>query len=101
MIMTTNNRDIIVNLRNVGIANLKLQVRSEENPLRREMDRRYVKIDDERGAWRVSDVDHAFLLEESRLRETNNVYDEKLASKVKEEEKKKIDSNLWMKAEKK
>lgn len=99
--MTVNKREAIVNMKNVGIANLKLRAKSEENPLRVGMPKKSVKIASKRGVWRVSDADHAFLLEESRLRETNNEYDEKLAAKMKEEETKKMNPNSWTKKEKK
>ena len=48
---------------------------SSDNPLPRGMDRRNVNIAVKRGAWRISDEDHAFLLEESHSREDARFYD--------------------------
>ena len=40
------------------------------------------------GAWRMSDGDHAFIMEETRNRELFNEYDEELALQVREEKEK-------------
>ena len=76
-------------------ANLILRARSEENPLPPRIRATSVAIADERGAWRMSDDDHAFLMEESRKREECNEYDEELALEVREAEEK---AKKWMQA---
>jgi len=84
--MTKNHQECIVRLETVMHANLILRARSEENPLPPRTWKTSVAIADERGAWRMSDDDHAFLMEESRNREECNEYDKELALQVREEE---------------
>ena len=42
--MMVHNRETIVSMRNVGTANLKLRVRSEQNPLQRGADKNMLKL---------------------------------------------------------
>ena len=75
MTITHKRRECLVKLDQVIIPNLKVCPVSSNNPLPRGMDRRNVNIAKKRGAWQISDKDHAFLLEESHSREDACFYD--------------------------
>ena len=66
---TMTDRECVVQLEKVINANVNIRVRSHDNPLRRGLDPKIIEYADDHGAWRISDDDHAFLLEEGRLRD--------------------------------
>ena len=82
---TVNEQECVVKLETVLNANLDMRQLSEDNPLPLRMKKKGRDIANERGAWRMSDGDHAFLMEESRNREMNNEYDEEAVMEVREE----------------
>ena len=96
--MTEPNRKCLVKLEQVAIPNLKLRPRSDANQLRKGMKRSSVNIAEQRGAWRISDEDHAFLLEESRIREDENFYDYDpvIVNKLRREDEQKPKMNTWV-----
>ena len=96
--MTEPKRKCLVKLEQVAIPNLKLRPRSDANPLRKGMKRYSVNIAEQRGAWRISDEDHAFLLEESRIREDENCYDydPDIVNKLRREDEQKPKMNTWV-----
>ncbi len=93
--MTANHQECIVRLETVLHGDLDLLAMSDENPLPKRMRKTSVSIAMDRCAWRMSDEDHAFLMEESRNREECNEYDEELALEAREQEK---EANKWREA---
>jgi hypothetical protein len=73
---TINMQECVVRLETVVNANLEMRGTSNNNPLPKRLKRNSVLIAKDRGAWRISDDDHAFLIEESRNRECGNEFDE-------------------------
>ena len=71
-------------------ANLNMRAQSAEIPLRKGMPKKSVEIADSLGAWRMSDDDHGFLIEEARNREMFNEYDEEMALDVRRAEEEKM-----------
>lgn len=86
----------LVDLSKVAVANLRLLPRSEANQMRSGTRRSTIQVANERGAWRMADTDHAFLVEESQSREANE-FDVKVAEEVLEEEAAKINPMSWAK----
>jgi len=80
--MTTSKQECIVRLETVVNANIDMRARSDQNPFRSGLMRRSIKKASIHGAWRMSDGDHAFIMEETRNRELFNEYDEELALQV-------------------
>ena len=78
------DRNCIVKLEMVIDGNVTILPESSENPLRRGLPRASLKRAQEDGAWRLSDHNHAFLAEESRLRSCLE-YDVDLVKGVREE----------------
>ena len=95
--MTEGGWRTLVDVSKVGITNLRLLPRSEANKIRSGTRRSTIEIADERGAWRMSDGDHAFLFEESQSRETHNEFDMEIADEVLAEEAAKINPMSWSK----
>mmetsp|Transcript_2504 Transcript_2504/g.5568 ORF Transcript_2504/g.5568 Transcript_2504/m.5568 type:complete len:339 (+) Transcript_2504:2460-3476(+) len=94
--MTEGDWRTLVDLSKVAVANLRLLPRSEANQMRSGTRRTTIEVANERGAWRMADSDHAFLVEESQSREANE-FDVKIADEVLEEEAAKINPNSWAK----
>ena len=96
--MTEPKQKCLVKLEQVAILNLKLLQWSNANPLRKDMKNASIKIADQRGAWRISDEDHAFILEESRMREDEYFcdYDPEIVNKLCKEEEQKLKMNTWV-----
>ena len=94
---TERGWETLVDVSKVAVANLRLRPRSEGNQMRIGTQRATIAIAEERGAWRMSDDDHAFLVEESQNREANNEFDMEIASEVMEEEAARINPNSWLK----
>ncbi|EJK47945.1 hypothetical protein THAOC_33300, partial [Thalassiosira oceanica] len=94
--MTEGGWETLVDVSKIAVANLRLLPRSEANQIRFGTRRATIKIADERGAWRISDRDHAFLVEESQSREAHE-FDVKIANEVMEEEAAKINPMTWSK----
>ena len=69
MTMTHNRRMCLVKLEQVLIPNLKVRPVSSDNPLPTGMRHASRQIAKQRGAWRISDEDNVFLLEESYSRD--------------------------------
>ena len=66
---TPTTHTCIVRMQQVVNADLQLNVRYAEYPLRRGLLRVSVQLADTHGAWHVTDLDHEFMIEESRRRE--------------------------------
>ena len=62
-----------------------MRARSGQSPLQKWMRKNIVNKADAYSAWRMSDGDHAFLMEKSRNREEFNEYDEELALAVRQQ----------------
>lgn len=88
--MTEDCQECVVRLETVLNANLNMRTRSAENPFNKRMKKSSVDIADARGAWRMSDDDHGFLMEESRNREEFNEYDEGMALEARQAEEEKM-----------
>ena len=93
--MTEKRRECVVRLETVVNANINMRARSEQNPFQKSMKNAGIAKADAHGAWRMSDEDHAFLMEESRNREEFNEYDEELALAVRQQEE---DAKKWQQA---
>ena len=92
---TENLQQCIVRLETVLQSNINLRARSDDNPLPRAMLKAVVAIADTRGVWRMSDDDHAFLMEESRSKEMNNEFDAEMALAAREEQER---QQMWKQA---
>ncbi len=68
------------------MSNINLLNLSDNNPLPKRIGRDSRAIANLRGAWRMSDDDHEFMMEEARNREEGNKYDEELALEVRRQE---------------
>ena len=80
------DRECIVRLETVLDDNVNMRLRTEENMLPSRVSGAVVQKAHDRGAWRISDEDYAFIIEESRFREMNNQYDEEAAAEVRASE---------------
>ena len=80
--LTEVRQECVVRLETVLNANLNMRAQSAEIPLRKDMPKKSVEIADSRGAWRMSDDEHVFLIEEARNREMFNEYYEEMALDV-------------------
>ena len=83
-----DDRECLVKLAQVVDANIQMRCftsASGDNPLPK-MPKASKERAEDRGAWRMSDKDYAFLLEEIRLREDNFEYDIAAANEVLQQE---------------
>ena len=62
-------RSCVVRMQQVLDAHLSLKILSDGNPLRSHLRRDAIDYANTHGAWRISDNDHAFMIEETRRRE--------------------------------
>lgn len=76
---TSNLQECIVRLETVLNANIEMRPVTDINPLPKRMTSQSIELARDRGAWRMSDDDHGFLIEESRHREEGFEYNVELA----------------------
>ena len=97
MTMTHGRRECLVKLEQVIIPNLKVRPVSNDNPLPVGMRKASKQIASQRGAWRISDEDNAFLLEESHSREDARFYnyDQEKVDKLRQVQKQKPQLDTW------
>ena len=81
----------------VIIPNLKVRPVSSDNPLPVGMRKVSKQIASRRGAWRISDEDNAFLLEESHSREDARFYnyDQEKVDKLRQVQEQKPQLDTW------
>ncbi len=72
--------------------NIEMRPVTTTNSLPKRLHRTSVAVARERGAWRMSDDDHGFLIEESRYREAGFEYNEELALDARQQEE---EARIW------
>ena len=73
-------------------ANIEMRPVTDVNPLPKTLPGQSVTLAKVRGAWRMSDDDHGFLIEESRHREAGFEYDVELALDAQRQEE---EARIW------
>ena len=89
---TSNLQECIVRLETVLNANIEMRPVTDINPLPKRMTRQSIELARDRGAWRMSDDDHGFLIEESRHREAGFEYNVELAMDSQRQEE---EARIW------
>ena len=92
---TSNLQECIVRLETVLDANLELRWLADDNPLPKRLKHKSGTIANNRGAWRMSDEAHAFIIEESRNRDSGYEYNEDLALEAQRQEE---EAKVWQRA---
>ena len=89
---TRNLHQCIVRLETVLNANIEMRQVTDVNPLPNRLPRQSVELAKDRGAWRMSDDDHGFLIEESRHRDAGFEYNVELAMDAQRQEE---EARIW------
>ena len=83
--MKKDRQECVVRLETVVNANVNICAHIRHDPFQRQMPKAGVEKAKKHGAWRITDDDHAFLMEESHNREEWNKYDKEMALSVGQE----------------
>ena len=89
---TRNLQECVVRLETVLNANVEMRPVTDVNPLPKTLPGQSVTLAKVRGAWRMSDDDHGFLIEESRHREAGFEYNVELALDAQRQEE---EARIW------